>query len=489
MVSKKIQRASSLVAPKSQWSAYVTALALSDVLMVSLALWLAHKLRYDLFHQYFVVSEVDPFQRYRLLIYSIPVLWLGLFGVNGLYSRKYLLGGTQEYAKVFRSSTEGFLVIVIIGFLEPTLLIARGWWLMAWGASFLFVVTARFALRRIVYHLRKQGYFLTPTVIVGANQEGRWLAEQLVRWETSGLHLVGFVDKKMPTNFPLFHNLSCLGSVDKLDEIIERHNIGEVILASSAFSTRDYLLDIFRRYGVSDNVKIRMSSGLYEILATGLTVNEFAYVPLVYVNKVRLTDADTISKLVLDYLLALLSLIVLSPFLVLIAICVKATSPGPVLHKRLVMGLNGKQFYALKFRTMVTNGDEILDQHPELKEDLARNYKLRSDPRVTKIGAFLRRYSLDELPQLFNVLWREMSLVGPRIIAPEEVPMYDQFAMNLLTVLPGITGLWQVSGRSDISYEERVRLDMYYVRNWSIWLDLQLLFQTIPAVLKARGAY
>jgi exopolysaccharide biosynthesis polyprenyl glycosylphosphotransferase len=457
--------------------------------MVSFALWLAHKLRYDLFHQYFVISEVDPFQRYRLLIYSIPVLWLGLFGVNGLYTRKYLLGGTQEYAKVFRSSTEGFLVIVIIGFLEPTLLIARGWWLMAWGASFLFVITARFVLRRIVYHLRKQGYFLTPTVIVGANQEGRWLAEQLVRWETSGLHLVGFVDKKMPTNFPLFHNLSCLGSVDKLDEIIERHNIGEVILASSAFSTRDYLLDIFRRYGVSDNVKIRMSSGLYEILATGLTVNEFAYVPLVYVNKVRLTDADTISKLVLDYLLALLSLIVLSPFLVLIAVCVKATSPGPVLHKRLVMGLNGKQFYALKFRTMVTNGDEILDQHPELKEDLARNYKLRSDPRVTKVGAFLRRYSLDELPQLFNVLWREMSLVGPRIIAPEEVPMYDQFAMNLLTVLPGITGLWQVSGRSDISYEERVRLDMYYVRNWSIWLDLQLLFQTIPAVLKARGAY
>lgn len=153
------------------------------------------------------------------------------------------------------------------------------------------------------------------------------------------------------------------------------------------------------------------------------------------------------------------------------------------------MGLNGKQFYALKFRTMVTNGDEILDQSPELKRELELNHKLRNDPRVTPIGAFLRKYSLDELPQLFNVLRRDMSLVGPRMIAEEEVSMYNQFAMNLLTVLPGITGLWQVSGRSDISYEERVRLDMYYVRNWSIWLDLQLLFQTIPAVLKARGAY
>ena len=138
---------------------------------------------------------------------------------------------------------------------------------------------------------------------------------------------------------------------------------------------------------------------------------------------------------------------------------------------------------------MAINGDEILDQFPELKEELARNHKLKNDPRITRIGAFLRKYSLDELPQLFNVLKRDMTLVGPRMISPEEVSMYKQLDMNLLTVLPGITGLWQVSGRSDISYEERVRLDMYYIRNWSLWLDFQLLFQTLPAVLRARGAY
>ena len=277
--------------------------------------------------------------------------------------------------------------------------------------------------------------------------------------------------------------------MEKLGEIIEQYRVGEVILASSAFSSRDYLLEIFRRYGVTNDVTIRMSSGLYEILTTSLTVNEFAYVPLVYVNKVRLTGIDNIVKFVLDYGLAIASLIILSPLLLLIAILVKVSSPGPVLHKRLVMGLNGKRFHALKFRTMVTNGDEILEQHSELKEELATNHKLKNDPRITSIGAFLRKYSLDELPQLFNVLKRDMSLVGPRMISPEEAPRYKQFDMNLLTVLPGITGLWQVSGRSDISYEERVRLDMYYVRNWSIWLDLQLLFQTIPAVLRAKGAY
>jgi exopolysaccharide biosynthesis polyprenyl glycosylphosphotransferase len=330
---------------------------------------------------------------------------------------------------------------------------------------------------------------MTPAVIVGANQEGRWLAEQLLQWETSGLHLVGFVDKKIPVTFPLYHELTCLGSVDQLDEIIDQYHIGEVILASSAFSTRDYLLDIFRRYGVTDKVNIRMSSGLYEIITTSLTVSEFAYVPLVYVNKVRLTGADNILKFVLDYLITIIGLFILSPFLVLIAFLIKVSSPGPVLHRRLVMGLNGKQFYALKFRTMVTNGDEILDKYPELKEELTRNHKLKSDPRVTRIGAFLRKFSLDELPQLINVLKRDMSLVGPRMISPEEVSMYKQFDMNLLTVLPGITGLWQVSGRSDISYDERVRLDMYYIRNWSTWLDLQLLFQTLPAVLKSRGAY
>ena len=153
------------------------------------------------------------------------------------------------------------------------------------------------------------------------------------------------------------------------------------------------------------------------------------------------------------------------------------------------MGLNGKQFHALKFRTMAMNGDEILAQHPELREELAQNHKLKKDPRLTTVGAFLRKFSLDELPQVWNVLKRDMSLVGPRMISPEEMPMYKQFDINLLTVLPGITGLWQVSGRSDISYAERVRLDMHYIRNWSLWLDLQLLFQTIPAVLKGRGAY
>jgi exopolysaccharide biosynthesis polyprenyl glycosylphosphotransferase len=489
LITQQIKNANSTIPRNVQWMLYVTILVISDAAMIFLAFWLAYYFRFQLFVDYFASTAMISFEHYRFLFYSMPFLWLGIFSVNGLYAKDNLLGGTREYASVFRSATQGFLLIVIAGFLEPTLIIARGWLFMTWGFTFMFVSVARFLLRRVVYALRRYGFFLTPAVIVGANEEGRWLAEQLLHWETSGLHLIGFVDKKAPATFPLFHHLVCLGSVEKLGEIIEQYRVGEVILASSAFSTRDYLLEIFRRYGVTDKVTIRMSSGLYEILTTSLTVNEFAYVPLVYVNKVRLTGIDTIVKFVLDYVLAIASLVILSPFLALIAILVKISSPGPVLHKRLVMGLNGKQFHALKFRTMVAQGDEILKDSPGLMEELAKNHKLKNDPRVTHLGAFLRRYSIDELPQLINVLKRDMSLVGPRMISPPEVLMYKQFDMNLLTVLPGITGLWQVSGRSDISYEERVRLDMYYVRNWSIWLDLQLLFQTIPAVIRGRGAY
>ncbi len=488
-VEKKIGKANALISRQSQRRLYIGALMVFDVLMTILAFWLAYVIRFVNPQGIFDEAGTFPFESYSVLLTVVPLLWVFIFGFNGLYAWHNLLGGTREYSSVMRSATEGFLLIVIAGFLDPRLIIARGWLLMSWGLTILFVSFSRFVLRRAVYALRRHGFFLTPAVIVGANQEGRWLAEQLLRWDTSGLHLIGFVDNKTPATFPLYHDLVSLGSVDRLGEIIERYDIGEIILASSAFSTRDYLLEIFRKYGVSDRVNIRMSSGLYEILTTGLSVNEFAYVPLVYVNKVRLTGADNALKFILDYVLTLGALTVLLPFMAVVALLVKLSSKGPVIHKRRVMGLNGRQFYAYKFRTMVVNGDEVLAMHPELKEELARTHKLKNDPRVTKIGAFLRKLSFDELPQLFNVLKREMSLVGPRMISPEEVAMYKQFDMNLLTVLPGITGVWQVSGRSDVSYEERVRLDMYYIRNWSLWLDLQIVFQTIPAVLKSRGAY
>jgi exopolysaccharide biosynthesis polyprenyl glycosylphosphotransferase len=390
---------------------------------------------------------------------------------------------------VFNATTIGMFVVISVGFLIPEFVFARGWLILAWFLAFLLTCAGRFVLRRVIYYLREHGYYLSPALIVGANDEGLSLGEQLLKWRTSGIYVLGFVDKKFPVGKKVFKHLQVLGKSEDLEALVKRYDVEEIILATSAISTRDKMLEIFKRYGVSSGVNVRMSSGLYEIITTGLTVKDFAYVPLVGVNPVRLTGVDSVLKVILDYSLTIVGTIAISPVLLLIAILVKLDSPGPLIHRRRVMGMNGRQFDAFKFRTMYVNGDEILAAHPELVEELAKNHKLKNDPRITRIGKFLRKYSLDELPQVFNVLRAEMSLVGPRMISPEEIEKYDRWDMNLLTVRPGITGLWQVSGRSDVTYEERVRLDMYYIRNWSIWEDLQLLFQTIPAVIRGKGAY
>ncbi len=472
-----------------QWRLLILNLIGVDAIMLGAAFLFAYAVRFALPLPLFQL-DVEPSILYyqRLTLFIIPV-WLCIFALTGLYRRRHLLGGTDEYALIFRSAGYGLVVIIIVGFLEHDLVIARAWLLMGGAFSFLLVALGRFGLRRVAYSLRQRGYFLSVAVIVGANDEGRRLAEQLIDGRYSGLNIMGFVDEKVPVGTPILRNLATLGNVGQLGDIIRQYGVTEVILAASAISTRNNLVEIFRRYGVSSEVTMRLSSGLYEIITTGLTVAHFAYTPLVSINKARLTGADRVLKHALDFGLAIPGLLLTWPLYLIIALAVKLDSPGPVFHRRRVMGVNGKQFDAFKFRTMYSNGEAILAAHPELKLELARNHKLKNDPRITRVGRVLRKLSLDELPQVINVIRGEMSLVGPRMISPDEVAMYNRWDINLLTVKPGITGLWQVTGRSDISYEERVRLDMFYIRNWTIWSDLQLLLQTIPAVVRGHGAY
>ncbi len=474
---------------RGAWILLTIGLVAADAFLINLASFISYYIRFQAGLPLFQATQPDLGFYQQLVIVGVTPSWLIIFAFVGLYRRRNLLGGTREYDLVLRGTTLGLLPLVFLSFLVPEFVIARGWLVLAWVLSLVFVGVGRFAMRRVAYAARRAGYFLSPAVIVGANQEGRFLAEQFLNSHRSGFQLVGFVDEKVPAGTVLFHNLPALGSADHLDKIIKKYGVREIVLATSAISSRDRMLEIFKRYANSGEVNLRLSSGLYEIITTGLKVEEFGYVPLVNVEKVRLTGIDQVLKLVLDYALTIPGLIVISPILAVIALLVRLDSPGPVLHRRRVMGLNGIQFDAFKFRTMHINGDEILNRHPELKAELDRQHKLKDDPRITRIGKFLRKYSLDELPQLFNVLRAEMSLVGPRMIAPAELAQYNQWGINLLTVRPGLTGLWQVSGRSDVGYDERVRLDMFYVRNWTIWQDLSILFQTIPAVLKGRGAY
>jgi lipopolysaccharide/colanic/teichoic acid biosynthesis glycosyltransferase len=203
-----------------------------------------------------------------------------------------------------------------------------------------------------------------------------------------------------------------------------------------------------------------------------------------------LKPVEVVAKTLLDYGLTLPALMLLAPGLAVIALCILRDSPGPIFYRRRVLGVGGREFDAFKFRTMFVDGDTLLAAQPEMLARLRSEHKLKDDPRVTHVGRWLRKYSLDELPQLLNVLLGDMSLVGPRMITAAESSKYGSFSATRMTVKPGLTGLWQVSGRSDISYADRVRLDMEYICDYSFWRDLEILFiRTVPAVLKGQGAY
>lgn len=463
-------------------------LVLIDLLMVGLGFWLAYMIRFEtnlsLFYQY-ETSAIDFYQ--RLVFFLIPA-WMIVFRVFGLYDFKNLFRGTYEYTKIFGASTVGMMIIILSTFFDPTFIIARAWVVLSWILINVCVVAGRFVSRRVVQGIRTRGYLLTNVLVIGANTEGMAIARQLYTNRKTGINIVGFVDSDLEKGEEPLPGVPAVGSLSSITALVQRYDVEEIIVSSTAL-TREELLDIFQLFALNENVTVRLSSGLYEMLTTGVEVQEIGNVPLLSLNKVRLTGSDVVLKGMLDLFGSIAALIVFLPVMIVAGIIVRLDSPGPILYKRRVVGVGGKQFDALKFRTMYVDGNERLAKHPELVRELEENQKLKDDPRITRMGKFLRRTSLDEIPQLLNVLRGQMSMVGPRMITEPERALYGKWRTNLVTVKPGMTGLWQVSGRSDVSYEERVALDMHYIRNYSIWFDLYLLWQTIPAVLKQRGAY
>ncbi len=460
-------------------------LVVADALSLALAFYLAYWSRFDL--SLTIAPEVAPDPVfYSRLGAALTPMFLLIFAFLRLYDVETLLGGVTEYSRVFNASTHGHMILIICTFVDTGFVVSRTWVIASWILSFAAVALSRFVTRRVVYELRDVGFFLTPTVIVGTNAEARALSKDLLDIRNSGLCLLGFVSTEGSAKGDL---PSTLGSVSNLRALVELYGIEDVIVAITALS-RDELLNLCEDINPCRGARLRLSSGLYELLTTGVTVETKGSVPLVGINKLRLEPNQVLVKTTYEFMVALAIVILLSPLLLLITLAIRLTAPGPIIHRRRVLGVSGHEFDAFKFRTMYVNGDEILDRSPELKAILETDGKLKDDPRITPVGKWLRRYSLDELPQLFNVLRGDMGLVGPRMISPAEGEKYGRHKLNLLTVRPGITGLWQVSGRSDLSYEDRVRLDMLYIRNYSIWADLQILFvQTLPAVISGRGAY
>lgn len=468
------------------------ALLISDFLLVGLAFWAAYNVRFEgATAGLFDVGSADSTFYQSTMFFLIP-LWLILFRFFRAYDSAILFSGHQEYTNIFNACTIGIMLVIVGLFLDPKLTIARGWLVLAWLFSGGFVCLGRFTFRRFIYWLRSHGHFMTPAYIVGANAEGIAIAEHLMSAPHFGINIIGFLDDTLGIGEAVMPDVVVHGPTHRAEELCAKFGVERLIVATSGIDRED-LQDMFKRFVNVNDVAVWLSSGMYEMLTTGVRVQDIGSMAMISVNRVRLNGVNVVVKALIDYVGAGVGLLLLLPVFGVIALIMKATDPGPLFYRRRVVGVGGKQFDAFKIRTMVVNGDEVLAEHlannPEARIEWEKYEKLRDDPRVTRFGNFLRRTSIDELPQLINVLRGEMSLVGPRMITVEEVDRYGQWNLNIHTVKPGITGLWQISGRSEVRYAERVRLDMHYIRNYSIWLDLQILFWTIPTVLFRKGAY
>ncbi|HLF26127.1 MAG TPA: sugar transferase [Anaerolineae bacterium] len=473
---------------RAEWHNLRLALLLVDTVAIVTTFALAYVIRFAAELPLFYMPEETPLAFYTVLVVGLIPIWLFIFSLHRLYDFNLLLTGLDEYVHIVQATSLGMMVVITVSFFIPAFVIARGWLVLTWAFSTVGVIGGRFTVRRIVEAIRSQGRFTTPVLIIGANEEGRAIANHLRESPALGARVVGFLDDRVDAGRELGPGLRVLGMIDEAADWIKRHDVSEVIVCSSAL-TRAELLDVYQVFALRDDVALRLSSGLFEMLTTGMRVKQVGSVALMSANRTRLSASERAIKRIFDLLLAAAALIALAPLMVALAIWVKLDSPGPIIHRRRVLSANGKTFDAFKFRTMVINSAEVLARYPELVEQFNRDMKLKEDPRVTRVGKVLRKLSFDELPQLFNVLLGQMSLVGPRMITPEEAERYGQWRFNLLTVKPGITGLWQVSGRSDVSYSERVQIDMSYIRNYSLWIDLMLIARTIPAIFKKRGAY
>ncbi len=467
------------------WRWMMMVIAAGDTLALASGFALAYLLRFWTDWAFFYAGEPRTVFYATLIAILIPT-WMALFWLYGLYDQLNLFGGTQEYARIFNACALGMLLVIVLTFIQPDFVIARAWLLLAWVCIVVFAISWRFAARRIVYTLRRFGQLQQQVLIIGANAEGRAVAEQLIDSPNTGVRIVGFVDDRAAAECELPAGTQVVGPVSAFEALVEQTGADTVIIADTTL-VRERLATIYGAMETLRRLDVSLAPGLFEILTIGVHVREHGSVPLLHLNKTRITGLHAVGKSIMDRLGALIGLIVLSPLLLLVAGLIRLDSPGPAFHRRRVMGAGSQSFDAFKFRTMRIEGEALLSA--EQRAELREQGKLKDDPRITPLGRFLRRSSIDELPQLVNVLFGQMSLVGPRMLTFDELRHFGRWQHNLLTVRPGLTGLWQVSGRSNLGYEDRVRLDMHYIRNYSIWLDLYIILRTIQVVVSGHGAY
>jgi Undecaprenyl-phosphate galactose phosphotransferase WbaP len=426
-----------------------------------------------------------------------PSLYWQLWPVLGLFILAYAIVGlypgvalspVDELRWISVTTTLMYLVLGSATFLRREgEVYSRGVFLIAWVLSILFVLLGRILTRHTFAHRRWWGY---PVMILGAGKTGDLLVRTLLRRPGIGLKPVLVLDDD-PEKHGWMHGVPVVGGLELAPGLARARQIPYAIVAMPGVP-RGRLLQLLERYGHTF-AHLLIIPDLFGFSSLWVEARDMGGVLGLEVRQQLLLPGPRFTKLLVDLSITMIGGVLLLPVVAAIALLIRLDSPGPIFYRHTRLGRGGRPFKAWKFRSMVQNADGVLqnylDRHPELRESWEKDHKLKRDPRVTRIGHFLRRTSLDELPQLWNILRGEMSLVGPRPIVDEEIPRYGEKFELYTKVSPGLTGLWQVSGRNNITYDERVNLDAYYVRNWSVWLDLYILMRTVWVVAFGEGAY
>lgn len=423
---------------------------------------------------------------YTVITLLFTPVWIILFWLYGLYEPRQVLSPVNEFKQVFHGVVAG-TVLIFLADSAFNLELARGWALLALVSGFVVVGAERLLVRKMLHFLRRRGGDPTRAIIIGANHEARTVARTLEREGWLGYRILGFVDDDVPVGEEIVNGHEVLGATAQIRDVVEQHGATLVLVAASAFDASKLNRLFWELQEVDADLQI--TSGTIDVIASRVTIQSVAGVPLLFVRRTGMDRFQRTLKRTIDIAGSLIGLILLSPVLAAIALWIKRDSEGPVFFRQGRVGRDGRLFRVWKFRTMAVDAEERLAELEHLSEGPGLLFKLKEDPRVTTAGRVLRIYSLDELPQLFNVILGEMSLVGPRPALPAEVERYDDWVRNRLRVKPGMTGLWQVSGRTETTFADYIRYDLFYIQNWSLSLDLWIMWRTLRAVLSGEGAH
>lgn len=453
-----------------------------DIVLTAASFLFAFQFRTGLVH---VLGPLKLTTAYLFVLYLILPLWAGLLLYYGSYGSIRTKSFLSSILPIVKTVIYGGIAVMTILYIFKLEVISRAFLLFFMLVNGFLLISFKAVIYSFSHQIRRKGYNYRTVVIVGTGPRAEEFARVLTDHKEWGIKILGFVDHEEDNDTLNSFAVDKIGNLSHLKQILTTVQVDEVIFVVPLL----WLDKIEEQILMCESIGIKASiaADFYAHTIAKTTIENLRGWPLLAFNPAPHIDEAMHYKRAFDILVSAIALILISPVFIAAIIAVKLSSKGPVFFKQRRCGFNGRRFNVLKFRTMVINADEIKKDLAHLNESSGPVFKIKDDPRITGAGRFLRKYSLDELPQLINVLRGDMSLVGPRPPLPEEVEKYKLWQRRRLSVPPGITCDWQVSGRNNIGFEDWMKLDLEYIDNWSFSRDMKIILKTIPAVIKGTG--